>query len=377
MKNIIIVGYNSFSKKVIDCIKNVSVILDDLTRENSYNNIKIDNIKNVSNYLENNTEIYVIDDMPYFDELYHKLYDVGINKINVIIKENIDIVDENILSSKFVQTYYLKDKPLLRYIETHICDKCNLKCNGCTHFSNISDIDNVSIESFKKDLDELESKFDVSMIRLMGGEPFLKNNLDEYINYTRKKFPKATIFIVTNGLLIRNMSDKNINSIRDNNIIINISLYKPTLRIINDIKLFLNNNKIKCRFGRGNIEPLECDYILNFHTCLSTNKINNNEKLTCYNQYCWFLRNGCIYKCPYPAFIHILNSKYNTEFKVLENDSFKLSKVDDGWDTIKKLSDRISFCDYCRNNVKNYEWNNRLPELSYYILGGKNGDIKD
>lgn len=52
MKNIIIVGYNSFSKKVIDCIKNVSVILDDLTRENSYNNIKIDNIKNVSNYLE-------------------------------------------------------------------------------------------------------------------------------------------------------------------------------------------------------------------------------------------------------------------------------------------------------------------------------------
>lgn len=377
MKNIIIVGYNDFSKELVDHLNNVQVILDELAIETSYNNIKIDSIKNINNYLDSNSEIYVIDDMPYFDELYHRLYDNGINKINVIIKENIDKIDENILTSKFVQTYYLKDKPLLRYIETHICDKCNLKCNGCTHFSNISDVDNITLESFKKNIDELEKKFDVSIIRLMGGEPLLKNDLEKYISYTREKFPKATIFIVTNGLFIKNMSNELINSIKNNNVIVNITLYKPTLKIMNEIKSFLNKNNIKCRFGRGNKEPLESDHILKYHTCLSNNKISSNKRLACYNQYCWFLRNERIYKCPYPALIYILNDKYNTKFKVLENDSIKLSSINDGWDTIKKLSDRISFCDYCRNRVKEYEWNNSLPELNYYILGEENGDIKD
>lgn len=377
MRNIIIVGYNSFSKKVIDCLNNVRVILDDLTEDKNYNNVRIDNISNIRDYFDNESEIYVIDDMPYFDELYHKLYENGVNKINVIIKENIDEVDKNILNSKYVQTYYLQYKPLLRYIETHICDKCNLKCNGCSHFSNIATTDNVSIELFKKDLDDLENKFDVSMIRLMGGEPLLKSDFNDYIDYTRKKFPSSTIFIVTNGLLIKNMSNQVINSIRTNNVIVNISLYKPTLKIIKEIKSFLDNNRIKYRFGQGNKEPLECDHIAKFHTCLDIDKIESDEKLTCYNQYCWFLRNGSIYKCPYPALINILNDRYNTKFIISKDDCFKLSSIEDGWKIIKKLSNRVSFCNYCRNKVKNYDWNNKSAELNCFILGGEYGNIED
>lgn len=151
MKYNIIVGYNDFSKKIVDKINNVKVILDDLTEDVDYMGIKIDNISNINSYLDESFEIYVIDDMPYFDEIYYKLYEQNINKINVIIKENVDVIDENILNSKNVQVYYLKDKPLLRYIETHISDKCNLKCNGCTHFSNIAEDDFVDIDNFKRD----------------------------------------------------------------------------------------------------------------------------------------------------------------------------------------------------------------------------------
>ena len=367
MKNIIVICYNDFSKEVINKLDNVKVILDDLTKEEKYNDITIDRISNINKYIEN-SEVYVIDDMPYFDEVYHKLYYQGINKINVIIKEEIDSIDNNILNN--CHTYYLKDKPVLRYIETHISDKCNLKCNGCTHFSNITEEDNITLDSFKKDMDLLSEKFDVTMVRLMGGEPFLKQNIDEYICYARNKFKDAVIFVVSNGLLIKSLDERILNSIRDNNIIINISLYKPTLKVINEIDEFLTNNNIKHRFGRGNKKPLEEDYILRFHTCLSTTKVNMNEKLTCYNQYCWFLRNEKLFKCPYPALIDIFNKKYNLNFK-LENDYIDIKSINDGWKVIKDLSNEIDFCKYCRNYIKEYEWSNFTPELNHYLLDDK------
>ena len=104
MKKIIIVGYNDFTKEVIKKIKtkkNIKIILDDLTDDTSFEGIAIDKISNINKYINkyiNNNDIYVIDDMPYFDEIYHKLYNNNINKINVIVKEDIDEIDENILN---------------------------------------------------------------------------------------------------------------------------------------------------------------------------------------------------------------------------------------------------------------------------------------
>lgn len=372
MKDIIIVGYNSFSKEVIDKIKeqkNIKIILDDLTSDTSYSSITIDRISNINKYIDN-SDIYVIDDMPYFDEIYHKLYKNNVGEINVIVKEDIDDIDENILSNQYIHKYNLQNKPVLRYIETHITDVCNMKCNGCTHFSNICDEDKTNFEKFKKDISLLAKNFDVTIIRLMGGEPLLKKNLNEYIDYTREKYPYSTIFIVTNGMLITKMSDATIKSIKKNNIIINISLYEPTLKIISNIERFLSENNIRHRYGRGNKKAIKEDYITKFHTCLSTKEENRNEKLKCYNQYCWFLRNEKIYKCPYPALISILNDKYNLNFK--DVDSYcDLSKCNCGWNSIEKLSRTNSFCKYCRNQIKEYDWNNNAPELSYYLLDDK------
>ena len=377
MKDIIVIGLNDFSKDVIKNLNNVKVILDDLTTEKEFNNINIDNISNINKYIkDNNYEIYVIDDMPYFDEIYYKLYIQDINKVNVITKESIDKIDNNILLNNNIQTYYLKDKPLLRYIEVHVSDICNLKCKGCTHFSNIAQTDEVNFSNFKDDMKLLKNNFDVSIIRLMGGEPLLKNNLDKYIQCVRNFFPKSIIFIVTNGLLIPHLKSKIIDSIKKSNVILNISLYKPTLKMIDNIKEILDKNNVKYRFGKGNIKVIENDYINKFHTCLELKKIKGKGDLKCYNQYCWFLRNKRIYKCPYPALIEILNKKFKLNYEV-NNDFVDLTKIDDGWEVIKKISNRTDFCDYCRNYIKEYDWNNRSYELEDYIIGEESGNIKN
>ena len=51
MKEIIIVGYNNFTKEVIKKIKakkNIKIILDDLTDDTSFDGIAIDKISNIN-----------------------------------------------------------------------------------------------------------------------------------------------------------------------------------------------------------------------------------------------------------------------------------------------------------------------------------------
>ena len=53
MKEIIIVGYNNFTKEVIKKIKakkNIKIILDDLTDDTSFDGIAIDKISNINKY---------------------------------------------------------------------------------------------------------------------------------------------------------------------------------------------------------------------------------------------------------------------------------------------------------------------------------------
>lgn len=369
MKNIIIVGYNDYSKKMIDLIKkeklfNILTICDDQTSEKKYKEININRIDYISkmNFYD---EIFILDDMPYNDDVYYKLNKLNIDEINIIIKEEIE--DFSKFPINKIKTYSLKNKPILKYIETHITDKCNLRCNGCSHFSNIFEKDEISYIDFEKSIRDLEKTFDVLVIRLMGGEPLLNKNLHKYINLTRKLFPKSTIFLVTNGLLLPFISQETIQTIVKNNVIINISLYEPTIKNINKIEEFLLQNHIQHRFGNGNTLILDNDIIHKFHTCLNSQKRSENKFVNCYNKYCWFLRKGYIYKCPYPALIYKLNEKYNLDFDY-KNDRIKLSDIKYGWEVVENLSKPIEFCKYCTNNIKEYNWSNTNPNLYDYII---------
>ena len=88
-------------------------------------------------------------------------------------------------------------------IEVNLIDACNLKCKGCTHFSSIFKKDSVyDLSEFKNDLMQLRKVGQMIRLRLLGGEPFLLSNLDEYITIARDIYSETDIEIVTNGLLI-------------------------------------------------------------------------------------------------------------------------------------------------------------------------------
>ena len=140
----------------------------------------------------------------------------------------------------------------LKYIEFHVVDRCNLNCNGCSHFAPMVKTDFDHFDMFFKDIHRLKELIEhVEIIRLLGGEPFLDKDITRYIRIARELYPQANIEIATNGLLVPQLSEYVLNSIYENAITIDVTLYPPTALIVDDIHHVLRKHHITYR-----IQPL-------------------------------------------------------------------------------------------------------------------------
>lgn len=318
-------------------------------------------------YIEESKELFnklfdtilVLDDMPYQSEFYFDLHLNGFDKVYIMVKESTKLFNEKEIAEESLQCYNLQEKPVLKYIEMHITDQCNLKCKGCTHFSSLFTENETNYENFCNDVNELSKRFNIPIIRLMGGEALLVKDLDKYLDFIREKFKESKIFVVSNGLMVPYMSEKVATSFIKNNIVLNMTVYKPTYEKIKYIENFLKEKNIIHFYGQGHKNYSANDVIKNFHTCLTTNNnrdIKDSGYSKCYGKYCWMIRNGLIAKCCYPLLIYKLNEKYNMNFKVNSSDCYRLSEVNDSWGLIKNLSHAIPFCKYCSNQSIDFNW---------------------
>ena len=183
--------------------------------------------------------------------------------------------------------------------------------------------------------------------------------------------PKTELVLVTNGILIPKINQKIIDSLRDNNVIISISLYKPTEKLLPKIIERLDKENIKYFINDDYFKKKEV--ITQFHTRLSIEKNNEGAQVSqnCGGRFCRFLRNGKISKCYYPLLIDNLNNLFNTDFIISDYDFIALSEITDGWKAIEQLNNPIPFCDYCRSEEQNFEWkrtNKDVAKLDDYVL---------
>ena len=315
----------------------------------------------VSEHCNEYDVILIVEEMPFIEDKIFNLYMAGVADVYILVKESVEIFDSNnYISESAVQYFNLNEKPLMRYIEFQLVDDCNLKCKGCTHFSNIctsEDRNALQLEKLEQQMHQLKRLCDVSMIRIMGGEPLLYPHLKEAVRIVRKYFSYSRIFIVTNGLLITKLDKETCKSLIENEIYINISPYMPTLSQCEKIETFLVEKNITYFWGNGEKNIKNIQEIGEFHTCLSLKKDNINGYKTCYNKYCWFLRNNYISKCCYPLLIDLLNKKMNLRFFVdSDNDAVDFFRCDNGWALIEFLNRPIPFCGYCSTSTVKFKW---------------------
>lgn len=277
---------------------------------------------------------------------------IGIFKFSAHdFKKNV-IIDRH-CNSKYIIWLDQMQKPVIPYLETHIMDSCNLNCKGCTHFSNLYEIDsNVSYEQFMNDINQLSQKCFVIQLRLLGGEPLLNTDCIKYLICARKAFPDADISVVTNGLLILKQSSQLFETMRENEIGFHISQYLPTMKIKKLIEEKCREERIDYFFERNVITEFTR------HLSMRGNSDPEVSQCACISRGCRFLRNGRLYKCPTEGMIDRFATEYGYRDILGETKGFDIYDNTINWE--QKLADYhnlpVAVCRYCSEKRENYEW---------------------
>lgn len=88
------------------------------------------------------------------------------------------------------------------YIEMHLTHSCNLACAFCSHYCDIGYKGTTGHAEGVAWLEAWSKRVLPKQFRLLGGEPFLNPELDQYIVSLEKHFPRSKRSVVTNGLLV-------------------------------------------------------------------------------------------------------------------------------------------------------------------------------
>ena len=191
---------------------------------------------------------------------------------------------------------------MINYIETHIVDHCNLKCKGCSHFSGLAAPLFKDIDSFTKEMQQLSNitNQQVGIIRIMGGEPLLHPNFVSFFKIARECFPNSSIVLVSNGTLLRNVADEDIDTLNNLNIELCVSDYGIQI----DYNKFI---KFKYRYfhNKNNMYNISLDLTGQ----QSIEKAYQNCDLVHGGWY--FFKDGRIYQCCIMANIDYFNKHFN------------------------------------------------------------------
>lgn len=98
-------------------------------------------------------------------------------------------------------------KPILPFVETMITQACNISCTGCTNYSDLAHKGYVTWSQGKNWLETWLTRIDIPDFGIMGGEPLLNPEVNEWIQGIRKILPQAQIRFTTNGILLKNHLD--------------------------------------------------------------------------------------------------------------------------------------------------------------------------
>jgi organic radical activating enzyme len=232
-------------------------------------------------------------------------------------------------------------------LESPIVNKCNLSCENCSTLSPYHKKNQYSLNQFESDIKQMSKFIHCNTFYLLGGEPFLLNNLEEYVDIVKKYNICNQISIISNGLLIPNYKNQSIFNKID---ILTISYYpeQNTEKIINKWKTEnLINCKIDIRDGSS------------FQQLLSFEKFNKNETINYYNKcgyknQCYTLYNGNFYLCEESIFNpKLLQHKGITEDLNDGIDIYSCNSTIEFDDKYKLLKSKpLKNCSYCYGSCR-------------------------
>ena len=234
----------------------------------------------------------------------------------------------------------------------HLADHCNLGCKGCSHFSPFADKVLADIDQYTKDIRQLRRLVtNIRKIRLLGGEPLLHPNIAAFITTTRKYFPDSDIQVVSNGILLSTMKEEFWQACQQAKVTVELSIAPPFYEKQEMWTAMVKSHKLRVIAFRkkdfndfidvkGSSEEKE-----NFKQCRKRMAIELGTSILP------MLKEGKIYNCFIPAYIHYFNKKYAANIPNVEFINIHDPHVD-GWDILKQIDTSTQTCKYCTSGWK-------------------------
>ena len=228
-----------------------------------------------------------------------------------------------------------------------LVEHCNLNCAGCDHFSPLAKPQFADFEEMERDFTRLAELFHdrPGVLSFQGGEPLLHPEIIKFMAMTRQKFPRARIYIITNGTKLLSMSDEFWNSCKENNI--EILTTKYPININYDAKKEKALQKgIKFEFLNEN-QPVKTLYKLPFD--LDGHQDERNSFLLCHRaNVCIYLQNGRVYTCTVAPTARHFDRAFGTHIFSEEGNSIDIYKAKSAEEILEFLAKPIPFCRFCK-----------------------------
>ena len=230
---------------------------------------------------------------------------------------------------------------VLPQVEMHISDACNLNCRGCTHFSPLFHQIDADLASRLADVRKLSCK--VSRILdfyLLGGEPFLNQEVGAYVEEIRKILPQTRLTIVTNGLLIPKLPQDVLECLRRTETFVSISEYAPTHEIISEIQKRLEDAGVVYT-----LRPFDSKQLFNRPIEVVP---SGKYPPKCISDGCVNLYKGKICRCPTLMYAFKFNETFGEHLPT--EGILNLEDAPSGEELLNWLKEPVPLCVHCVEN---------------------------
>ena len=262
-------------------------------------------------------------------------------------------------------------------LEISLADHCNLSCQMCDHFSQLSDKWFPDYEQMCNDLRRIGTVFDhqIAAISFLGGEPTLNEHLIDYLKIAREEFPDAELIILTNGVELLNLENGKTGNLwkacSDFDIHIMITVYPIKIDYEAIEKKGREYNVLVEMSSNIHVEDLtKITKISDKHTMDLTGSIPPFYSVNClyFNKFT-VLKDGRVYMCPIAAHSDIFNKAFEQNLQLKEMDSLDIYSIE-SWEQIAEFSAKpVPFCRYCdlKHWYHHSQWKCSSKRIEEYI----------
>lgn len=247
---------------------------------------------------------------------------------------------------------FISESQWVDSLQIPVAKHCNLNCNRCYHFSNLACEEFYPFFEYKKDLVSFQKlNINVGEIRFLGGEPLLNKQILDYIEFARQLYPYSVFKIITNGLLVKTISELDWKRLVELNVTVSVSVYPPMSSKLESLETYLKTVNVKHEiFRMGN----------HFEKVLLS-KPNLNEKKTADEcGKCIVIYRGNIGRCAAGMFINDFNSYFKMNYP--ENNFEHIGNFTSSFDLIRYLDQTVPLCRWCVGDeqVESFSWSQSL-----------------